>query len=50
MPQVDALIDRVGDAWVLSTIDLNKGYWQIPLPKDVQEKTAFARPQPFTTF
>lgn len=33
---VDELIDRVGNAQVLSTIDLNKGYWQISLDSEDQ--------------
>lgn len=42
MPRVDDLVDRFGKTWVLSTIDLTKDYWKIPLAKGVQEKTAFA--------
>lgn len=42
MPKVDALINKIGDAQVLSTIDLSKGYRQILLAKKAQEKTAFA--------
>uniref|UniRef100_A0A3B1KDF6 Gypsy retrotransposon integrase-like protein 1 n=1 Tax=Astyanax mexicanus TaxID=7994 RepID=A0A3B1KDF6_ASTMX len=44
MPRVDDLIDRLGKARYVSTLDLTKGYWQVPLaPKD-REKTAFATP------
>lgn len=28
MPWVDTLLDKIGGAQVLSTIDLTKGYWQ----------------------
>lgn len=44
MMRVDALIDKIGDVQVLSTINLTKRYWQIPLAKDAQEKTTFATP------
>lgn len=44
MPQVDELIDRLGGAKYISTIDLTKGYWQVPMAKDSQDKTAFTTP------
>lgn len=50
MPRVDMLIDRVGEAQVLFTIDLFKRYWQIPLTKHTQEKTAFATPSGLNHF
>ena len=31
LPLVEELIDRVGRAKIITTLDLNKGYWQIPL-------------------
>ncbi len=31
MPRVDELLDRLGTARFYSTLDLTKGYWQIPL-------------------
>ena len=30
MPRVDKLIDRLGKARYISTLDLTKGYWQPP--------------------
>ncbi|XP_065268782.1 uncharacterized protein LOC135885080, partial [Emys orbicularis] len=42
MPRVDELLDRLGKARFLTTLDLCKGYWQIPLDPTSQEKTAFA--------
>ena len=42
MPRVDDLINRLGQAKYISTIDLARGYWQVPLAKGAQEKTAFA--------
>lgn len=31
LPQVDSLINRVRTARIIKTVDLTKGYWQIPL-------------------
>ncbi|KAM9308293.1 uncharacterized protein PAF06_012480 [Gastrophryne carolinensis] len=42
MPHIEDLITRLGDAQYISTFDLTKGYWQIPLAEDSREKTAFA--------
>lgn len=42
MQRVDALLDLVREAKVLSMIDLTKGYWQIPLAPEAQEKPAFS--------
>lgn len=42
MPHVDALLVVIGGVWVLSTIDLTKGYWQIPMVPTAREKTASA--------
>jgi hypothetical protein len=44
MPRVDELIERLGPARYLSTLDLTKGYWQVPLTPSSREKTAFATP------
>nr|XP_006012602.1 PREDICTED: uncharacterized protein LOC102366250 [Latimeria chalumnae] len=41
MPRVDELIERLGKANYLTTLDLTKGYWQIPLTRSAIEKTAF---------
>ncbi len=38
MPRVDELLDRLGTARFYSTLDLTKGYWQIPLSSFVQRK------------
>ena len=42
MPLVDELIDRLGMARFITTLDLTKGYWQVPLSPASKEKTAFA--------
>ena len=44
MPRVDELIERLGPARYLTTLDLTKGYWQVPLTRTAREKTAFATP------
>ncbi|XP_075771602.1 uncharacterized protein LOC142823854 [Pelodiscus sinensis] len=44
MPRVDELLERLGQAVYISTLDLSKGYWQIPLDPQAQEKTAFSTP------
>ena len=31
MPRSDQMIERLGSAFFISTLDLTKGYWQIPL-------------------
>lgn len=44
MARVDELIDKLGGARYLTTLDLTKGYWQIPLTERAKEKTAFSAP------
>ncbi len=44
MPRVDELLDRLGTARFYSTLDLTKGYWQIPLSTFSKEKSAFTTP------
>lgn len=44
MPRVDELIEQLGTAMYVTTLDLTKGYWQIPLTEESKEKTAFATP------
>lgn len=44
MPRVDELIERLGHARYFSTLDLTKGYWQVPLTDSAKEKTAFVTP------
>lgn len=36
--------ESIGSAQVISTLDLAKGYWQIPLTPEAREKTAFVTP------
>ncbi len=44
MPRVDDLIEKLGSAKFLTTLDLCKGYWQIPLSPESKELTAFKTP------
>ena len=44
MPRVDDLIDRVGKSTYISTLDLTRGYWQVPVAEVDRPKTAFATP------
>ncbi len=44
MPRVDELLERLGRARYISTLDLTKGYWQVPLSDSAKVKTAFSTP------
>ena len=44
MPRIDEMIDQLGRAKFITTLDLTKGYWQVPLTKGAQTKSAFATP------
>lgn len=41
MPRIDNLIERIGRARYIITLDLCKGYWQVPLEEKSHEYTAF---------
>lgn len=41
LPRIDDLIDQLGQAQFLSTLDLTRGYWQVPMGKASCQKTAF---------
>ena len=45
MPRIDELIERLGPARFISTLDLTRGYWQVPLTPRAREKTAFTTPE-----
>lgn len=45
MPRIEELLERVAPAKFISTLDLNKGYYQVPLSDSAKEKTAFITPQ-----
>lgn len=44
MPRVDELVERLGRATYLTTPDLCKGYWQVPITPESKELTAFKTP------
>ncbi len=44
MPRIDEMIDRLGQAKFITTLDLTKGYWQVPLTEKAKTKTAFVTP------
>ncbi|KYO17245.1 hypothetical protein Y1Q_0017692 [Alligator mississippiensis] len=37
-------LEKIRGACFISTLDLSKGYWQIPMEEHAQEKVAFATP------
>lgn len=42
---MDRMLEKVGSAKYISTLDLTKGYWQIPLEQTTIEKSAFITSQ-----
>ena len=50
MPRADELIDCLGKAKYITTLDLAKGYWQVPMKEEDREKTAFSTPSGFFQF
>ena len=44
MPRIDDLLDGLGSAEYITTLDLTKGYWQVPVHPNSQQKTAFVTP------
>ena len=45
MPRTDDILDQVGQARYITTLDLAKGYWQVPFAEEDQPKTAFITPR-----
>ena len=41
IPSMEKMIEKIASAKFISTIDLTKGYWQIPLETSTIEKSAF---------
>lgn len=50
MPQIDNILHKIGGAQVLSTLDLMKGYWQIPMTPSDKQKITFSAPSRFYQF
>ena len=44
MPCVDELIDHLGGIKYISTLNLSRGYRQVPVDKSARAKTAFKTP------
>lgn len=44
MPRVEDMIDALGKAKYITTLDLARGYWQVPVQKESRSRTAFATP------
>ncbi len=44
MPRIDDLLDRLGLARYITTLDLSWGYWQVPVAERDRTKTAFTTP------
>ena len=44
VPRIDKMIDHIGGGKYITTLDLNKGYWQIPMEEASQDKTTFITP------
>ena len=44
MPQVDDLIGSLEMAKYVTTLDLARRYWQVPVEEELQSQTAFATP------
>ena len=44
MPKVEEILEEVGPAKIISTLDLAQGYWQVPMVAESQEVTAFITP------
>ncbi|CAM5117885.1 unnamed protein product [Natator depressus] len=40
MPRTDELLEKLGWAQFISTLDLTKGYWQVPLDESAKERSA----------
>ena len=45
MPRIDDILDQVGQARYITTLDLAKGYWQVPVAKEDRPKTVFITPR-----
>ncbi|CAM4587848.1 unnamed protein product [Lepidochelys olivacea] len=41
MPRTDELLEKLGRAQFISTWNLTKGYWQVPLDESTKERSAF---------
>ena len=44
LPNIEELIANLGSSRLITTLDLTKGYYQVPVTPKHQEKTAFVTP------
>ena len=44
MPKIEDLIDGLGKAKFITTLDLSRGYWQVPMVEGARHLTAFTTP------
>ena len=44
MPLIQELLDNAAEAKWLTKLDMNKGFYQVPLDEDSEDKTAFCSP------
>ena len=44
LSEADEMLDQLGTARFISTLDLTRGYWQVPVAKEARHKTAFVTP------
>lgn len=44
LPKINSILSKLGQANYISSIDLNKAFWQIPLDEESSAKTAFVVP------
>ena len=44
MPRVEDVLEGVGSAKYITTLDLARGYWQVPMAEEAKEITAFTTP------
>ena len=42
LTRINEIMDAVGQSKYLTTLDLTKGYWQVPMKKEDKTKTAFS--------
>ena len=50
MLRVDELLNAIGGAAFITTLDLAKGYWQVPITNEDKAKTAFITPNELYQF
>ena len=44
LPRIEDILDSIGQSTVITTLDLAKGYWQVPVAPADRDKTAFISP------